>query len=463
MREVAHLVLVLVLGSLAPVAVLYVILLLLAQKRDHVVNGDDDLVKVAAGLHRIGNLRDAEAMGQARQLLELVEGGVAHGRHRVGGRDVLAELDERGRGVGEDRPGLLAAHDLDRLADAHQLLGAEAGALGPLRGLQLALRLGLLEEDLVRLELSLGVVLERLPVREGLALRGVIALLSLKRQLQGRELGLLGRQELLEGLLRVGLLGVVLLDVHGEGVVHALQDALDLSRLGSIVAEWVVVGPDLCKHGALGGNEVLGVLDEAPDHVEVLARHRLRLLGAEHPAHTGDHAQELRVPEGGRQERVPVLARTGEDLDGRLQSAGALLVLGLLAVEVVVLLVAHLGGLALRVEVLRDHLLEVLDLRAVRRDLGLGLEDERLRVHDLLLLGGDVVGLAPERRLAPARVLVVGLLLHLAVGLDLRLQLAEQTNDPRHGRRLQARGLSGRRAQCERKEHHPGALHCCCR
>ena len=73
-----------------------------------------------------------------------------------------------------------------------------------------------------------------------LGLGGVVALLRLERGLQGRLLGPLRRHELLVGLLRVRLLGVVLLDVHGEGVVHALQDALDLRRLGRVVAERVV-------------------------------------------------------------------------------------------------------------------------------------------------------------------------------------------------------------------------------
>ena len=68
---------------------------------------------------------------------ELVEDRVAHGRRRALRRDALGELDERGRGVGEDGLRLGAAHDLNRLAHAHELLGAEAGALGPLSGLHI--------------------------------------------------------------------------------------------------------------------------------------------------------------------------------------------------------------------------------------------------------------------------------------------------------------------------------------
>ena len=81
----------------------------------------------------------------------------------------------------------------------------------------------------------------------------------------------LGLHQLLEALLLLGLVDVGLLEVGGEAVVHALEDALDLGGLRRVVAERVVGdlhGRDLV--GLAAADEVLGLVHEAAHHLEVL-------------------------------------------------------------------------------------------------------------------------------------------------------------------------------------------------
>mmetsp|Transcript_64279 Transcript_64279/g.162934 ORF Transcript_64279/g.162934 Transcript_64279/m.162934 type:complete len:336 (+) Transcript_64279:553-1560(+) len=237
--EVLHVVRVLAVRVLAPVAMLNVGLLLGTQDLHHLVDGHDHLVEVASGLDPRSELCEVEvvkAPGQTGQALV----GLAR---PLGGRAVMSDrrqLHEGRRGVRKSLHSLRARQDLDGLAHALQLHDVQAAAVVPLRGLDLATILRLGEELLVGLELRLGVVLQLLALGELLQLRGVVGLLLRQGRLQGIEFLLLRRHEFLEGLLRIRLLGVCLLQVAGESLVHAFEDALDLGGLRGIIAEGIV-------------------------------------------------------------------------------------------------------------------------------------------------------------------------------------------------------------------------------
>mmetsp|Transcript_81261 Transcript_81261/g.228911 ORF Transcript_81261/g.228911 Transcript_81261/m.228911 type:complete len:389 (+) Transcript_81261:1087-2253(+) len=377
------------------------------------------------------------------------------------------ELDE-GRGGGlEDLLGVLVRQDLDGLAHALQLHGAQAAALVPLGGLDLAAFLRHGEELLIGRQLRLGGILQLLALGELLQLRGVVGLLLLQGRLQGLEFLLLRRHEFLEGLLRIRLLGVRLLQVAGEGVVHAFEDALDLRGLRRIVAEGVVAGLRGAHAGGAAVREVAGVLQEVADHLDVAAREPARGAGPlQDLSDARDNAEELHLL-GGLQELAGTRARQG--LGGRLQGTNALLALGPLAAVLLELAVAHALRLPLHLEVLSNLPLELLDLGAVGGNLRLELHNQGLQLLDERSLVADVLRLPGQGFLAPAGVLVVGLLLHLAVGLDAGLHLAQQLRDLRHWRLLlqllplQLRAMGLGQAQGQGQGHGgctQNALHC---
>mmetsp|Transcript_92727 Transcript_92727/g.271463 ORF Transcript_92727/g.271463 Transcript_92727/m.271463 type:complete len:261 (+) Transcript_92727:187-969(+) len=164
-----------------------------------------------------------------------------------------ADLDKGACGVNERL--LAAGKDLDRLADARQLLRAQARALAPLQGLGLAGRLGIREEGLVRLELGRGVVLELAGVGQLLGLVGLVQGLLVEGELQRLHLRALRRHELLPGLLSLRLLGVGLRPL--EPLLQALH-ALHLQALS--------LGALRRLHG-----DTLPLLQLRPPALEVLA------------------------------------------------------------------------------------------------------------------------------------------------------------------------------------------------
>mmetsp|Transcript_93789 Transcript_93789/g.244378 ORF Transcript_93789/g.244378 Transcript_93789/m.244378 type:complete len:305 (+) Transcript_93789:1308-2222(+) len=265
----------------------------------------------------------------------------------------------------------------------------------------------------------------------GLRLGAHSQLLLLEGGLQRRQLGLLGCHELLERLLGVCLLHVRLFQVGGERVVQALQHPLDPSGLGRVITERVVV--DSQERGPARAREhARGLGEEAAHDVEVLLGDPARRgCFPEHLLHSTRDADELRLLDG-LQEALLALARAAEGPDGGLQGTDALLGLRLLALVVAVLAPAHVGGLALLLLVVRDELLEVGHLRAVRGDLASELLDLLLQAVDLLLRGGDVRGLAGEGVLAPTCILVVGAELRLALHLKPHGPVAHQLRDRRH-------------------------------
>mmetsp|Transcript_92728 Transcript_92728/g.271468 ORF Transcript_92728/g.271468 Transcript_92728/m.271468 type:complete len:712 (+) Transcript_92728:16-2151(+) len=427
--EVCHVVAVLLLAPLAPVSVRDVVLLLLPQQRDHLVDGRDDLVKVAARRDLRRQRRETAAVVLSGQPLQMRRGG--HRAAAAAGGD----LQEARGGVDKRGLGLRAREDLYRPPDPRQLLGAQARALAPLQGLALAAGLRLPEEGLVGLELRLGVVRELHGLGQLLRLVGLVQSLLVQGQLKGLHLRALCGHEVLEGLLRLRLLGVGLLHVHDEGVVHALEDALDLRGLRRIVAKGIVGNLSSTQCAGTRAHEVFRPVHEAPDQSEVLVANRTgNGRPGEDAAHARHDAEELGLLQC-LQEASPASACAREDVDCRLQGSDTLLGLGFLLVVAGFLLRSHLGGLALRLQVCLDVFFELLDLCAVRAELAFQPHDARLQALDLILGGSDLAGLGGEAVLAPAGVGVVGPLLRRAVGLNPRLQVVEQAHDARDGRR----------------------------
>merc|ERR1719231_1912290 len=117
---------------------------------------------------------------------------------------------------------LWRSEDRNCLIDARELLGPNAGPLRPLNRLRLASFLGLREELLVGFELDLQVFQLLLAVRELLDHLRLLLVELHVGVLERLELVLLRRDELLEGLLLLRFLPVLLLELRGESVVHAL-------------------------------------------------------------------------------------------------------------------------------------------------------------------------------------------------------------------------------------------------
>mmetsp|Transcript_45352 Transcript_45352/g.140875 ORF Transcript_45352/g.140875 Transcript_45352/m.140875 type:complete len:263 (+) Transcript_45352:525-1313(+) len=257
------------------------------------------------------------------------------------------QLQERGRGVLEGLRGLGAGEDGDGLVEALELLRAQARALRQLPGLLLARVLGLGEEGLVGLELGLRVVLCRLAVGQTLALVSLIGRLLQQCALERRQFRTLRGHKLLEALLLLRLLHVGLLQVSREGIIHALQDALDLRGLRRVVAEGVARDLRGAERPGAAADEVLGALDEVLHHLQVLLAHGASEgCPVQEATDAGYGAEKLRLLE--RLEELG-LAGSGacEYLDRGLQGAKALLELGLVLLVGQGLLVAHLRGLAL--------------------------------------------------------------------------------------------------------------------
>merc|ERR1719409_217606 len=155
MVQVLHVVFVLVLRALAAVPVCNVLGLLLAEVRDHLINGNDHLVEMSAQLSLGGECREGWVL-----LAEVFENG--NGLLAVLADGYSLDLHEGGGGVGEDLLGLRTVQDGLRSGDALELLGAEARARGPVCGQRLAGALRVLEEDLVGLELLFSIIAELL-------------------------------------------------------------------------------------------------------------------------------------------------------------------------------------------------------------------------------------------------------------------------------------------------------------
>mmetsp|Transcript_55312 Transcript_55312/g.144245 ORF Transcript_55312/g.144245 Transcript_55312/m.144245 type:complete len:521 (+) Transcript_55312:812-2374(+) len=450
MLEILDVVPVFRLSALAPIPVLDILLRLLAEIRHAAVDGGHDLVEVASHLCHRGDAGQAEAVEPPRQrgqraerpagaqgsqssvlLLLLLLGLRGGGDAAACGLGVGAQLHEGGVGSVEDRLVLRVPQNLQRRADAQELLGAEPRAHGPLLRLLLAPVLGLLEESLVGLELRLRVVPLHLAVGQQLGLLRLVARVLLQSGLQVGQLPSLGGHQLLKGLLPVGLGTVVLLHVGHEAVVEALEDALDLRALRRVVPERIAPLPGDHLQGGAGlplsvaAKEVTGLLNKAPEGLHVLTG---RPAGGAVPQkdllHARRDADELGLLDGLEESLLRAGARERSDRSLERPDRGLGLRLG--GLESLGFGGADLRGLALGLLVGLDVLLDLPDLCAVRRDLGAELRDLLRELEERGPGVGHVLSLAVHGVLTPAHVLVIGLLLDLPVRDEIRLQVGDE-------------------------------------
>mmetsp|Transcript_121270 Transcript_121270/g.343179 ORF Transcript_121270/g.343179 Transcript_121270/m.343179 type:complete len:350 (-) Transcript_121270:395-1444(-) len=345
-----------------------VVLFLLAQNSHHLVDRFNDFVEVATGLKFCGDPREAHA-------LELRREGMQARRYLVHARtDAVRKLKE---GCGRVQKSALrerAGKNLDGLAHALEFFGAEPRAVRPKRSLLLTAFLGVREKFLIGLELR--TLLVEITFRLGLllSLRRLIERVLIEGRLKSLELRPLGGHELLERLLRLGLLGARLLHVGDEGVVHAFQDALDARRLRCVVAKRIVGDLHRTERGrGTTIDEFFRPLDEVLQDLDVTVRHRPCHGGAlHHTPHASNDAEQLGFLHR-LQKTLAAGACAGQHLDGAVEGPGALLILDLLLIKVLPLLLADVSRLLLRLDVRCNHLLQVADGLAMRGDLSLQL------------------------------------------------------------------------------------------
>merc|ERR1719421_293472 len=251
-------------------ALLRVVRLLLAlQDAHHVLDHLDDLREVhGLRLQRVGDQRELRAV---RRLRREGRDEVVRAARALDAGALLQQalLRERERLL-EEVQGIVIVEDLNRLADARDLLRARLRAHVPLLLLRAALRGEVREEGLRLAQLLGGVLNVVLPSRDGHR-QGAGALgLGLDRGARGRDLRLLRRLQVREaarGLLLVRDRAVQVL-VHV--LLHRLQDAHDLARLAA-------VGPEGVLRASQEGQHALAL-----DLVEARALHdgREALAGA---------------------------------------------------------------------------------------------------------------------------------------------------------------------------------------
>mmetsp|Transcript_57555 Transcript_57555/g.160258 ORF Transcript_57555/g.160258 Transcript_57555/m.160258 type:complete len:567 (+) Transcript_57555:479-2179(+) len=444
--EVLHVVRVFVLAALATVAVRDVVLLLPPEDLDHTVDGHDHRVEMPARFDTPRDVQELRGSGRAMQLGRGLPEPRARRSASPRGQGVPPrgpgtdgfELQQRGRGVLEDTLGNGAREHVDGLRNALELLGAEARPLRPLRGSAPAGGRRLRKKRLVRLELRLCVVAALLALGEVLRFRGLVAAMQGQRRLQCSVFRLLRGHEPVECLLLLGLLGVGLLQGAGEGVVQALENALDPRGLRGVVTEWILrdlEGP----HGSTAagppgrgaGERGQRAIEEAFDSAQIRGRERPRGEGGlQRSRNAAGGLQQPGLPR--RLQEAALLAaraRACQDRDGGLQSADALLRLGLLVLVLGMAPRTHVTGVFLRGFVRFNVLLELVDVRAVCGHSRFQIQDRSLEFLHLRFGVADVLSFACQRILAPAGVLVVRLLFDLAIRLDRGLQVMQQLHD----------------------------------
>merc|ERR1719327_837397 len=364
----------------AVVLVLDVVGELLLEISDHLVDGGDDLGEsVEAGARR--QREELRAASLLRRRLEHRNGLLA--RLLVHVQDGV-HLDEAER-AREEVAGLVRREDGDGLADRGDLGLARLGALLHLRVRHAALLLEVQEELLVRRERVARVREVLLRLRALLIGLRELDGLHVNRLLGGADLGELGRLELVVGVLGGELVLLRLREVRLEGLLHLLEDAEDgagLRRVRLVAGRLLHEGRKRAllvrRNGALQHARVVVevVADHGRDGHERLRRH----------LHLG-----------------VVLAEDGDRVLERLDRLHHVL---LLRVELLQLLLANRRRLVEGLLVLRDLLVQSLDLSVEARALRGKLLNRRHERSDALLGNLNRRCLLLVVRLAPARELV---------------------------------------------------------
>merc|ERR1719243_93987 len=409
--------------SVAEVLLRVIIGLLLAKHVDHAVN-------LRRHLREIHGLALQRRRNQAQ--LRLVRAAHLRKRHQHALRakhvrrlrallqEAHARLAERRRRLLEEVQRVVIVQDLDRLADRIHLLRAHRLALAPGRLLRRALLAQIGKESLrlsnVRLRV-LHVVLRLDDLNRDLA--GTLRL-GLNRRRRRRNLRILRRREIAEGLRRGSLVRRRRLQVTLHLLKHRLQHARDLARR---------------LRGLLALEEIQHALTLEIIHLARLrhnALHTALLLRA----HLQERAHALLQSSDGTLHRPDV----GRHVSGRLLELSLLL-----RTDVRRLLRVLLGGLTGRL-VLAELLVQLSLLRL--QGLQLRAEFRRL-LRSCLGARLHAIGIA----VTVAHELVESLLLLLTLGLDLLLHVLQQGDDPpdRVLRFAQAESSHRAPAACEQK------------
>mmetsp|Transcript_37307 Transcript_37307/g.87369 ORF Transcript_37307/g.87369 Transcript_37307/m.87369 type:complete len:348 (+) Transcript_37307:1058-2101(+) len=317
---------------------------------------------------------------------------------------------------------IVSAQDCKCLGDSLHLQLPRLLALLPLLVGHGALLLEHHEELLVSGEAVLGVLnvhlgLGVLLVRGGKLLGLAVNLLS-----ASRDLGLLCRLQIVVGLLVGQLLLLRVTQVGLEGLQHLPQDAEDLARLGSV--------------GLLEGGRsvevILRLLDEGSCGT-ALGR-------SEHTLQQGGVLLHLVLEGGGDAEDVATRnlqegcgVVLGQHCDGSLQSGDGLQQILLLSIELSQLLLPQGSRLLKGLLVGRALLLQGLDLSVQLRTETGQLLDLAGEVCDACLRLGNCLGLLLVVGLAPARQLLVDLLVLLLLLLQLLRHVLQEVDHLGHG------------------------------
>merc|ERR1719451_114264 len=384
----------------AEVLVLDLVRFLLQQRSDHPVNGRLHLRECVEADACRERSQARVAVG-LRGLEEERRGLVAV----LAVRRLHLRLDEV-EGLREGVVRIVARQDGERLAHGLDLLSPGLLALFPLLVRHLARLLQVHEELLVRRE-GVPRVLELLRLR-------VLELSS------GLDLSFLRRLEVLVRGLRLHLLLLGSAQVRLESLLHLLEDPEDLARLRSVAL----------LERRLRVEVVTRRLHERGNRLALRRRHdrmqKDRVLLELVVDNSGHVQQSLRWDL--RQGRE-VLA---QDDNGRLQCADRLQHVLLLFIELRKFLLAHRGRLVQRFLILRDLRLQILDLRVQASARGRQLLDRGGQVRDAGLGLGDGGSLLLVVRLAPARHLLISLLVLLGLLLQLGLHVLQQVDHLRH-------------------------------
>mmetsp|Transcript_22943 Transcript_22943/g.50421 ORF Transcript_22943/g.50421 Transcript_22943/m.50421 type:complete len:455 (-) Transcript_22943:172-1536(-) len=404
--DISLLAIILGLGLVAALLGGDVLLLLCSHQVHHAIDLEDNLVEVTGHLHVGGQQQQGQVVGASSGGVHQSRGPL-HGRgqrlvpplHRLG-------LHESGRGAFEDTRSLRRGQHLHRLLDTGKLLGAQASSLRPLTRLVSASLLRLFEELLISLKLLRGVLTILLRVSLNLCGFRILRLFLLQGGLHLCQLLFLSRHQVLVSLPLLSFLVVCALQVGNESGVHILQNALDL------VGGWCVAVDTLDRSPRLGKRRRIG--QEIPDGGHVPIRDTVLRSQLQSPAQIGGHGNKSGAS-----------TRAGQRPDSLVQRSNCLLQLILGLQVLLVLLLSESLGLAGRLLVVTDVLGKLRQLSSQGPQLALSLLNLRAQLFDVLLAVCNVLGLGGGGLLAPARILVVDLLLGLAISLNLSLQFRE--------------------------------------
>mmetsp|Transcript_89969 Transcript_89969/g.178811 ORF Transcript_89969/g.178811 Transcript_89969/m.178811 type:complete len:258 (+) Transcript_89969:728-1501(+) len=228
--EVFDVVFVLSLLVLAEVTVLDVHLCLFTEQRNHLVDCNNYLIEVPAGMNGHSEFCKAQAAKLRGKRSETLICFQSDCLANVGLNCLRTnrKLKECGARCLEGLLGIITREDLNCLSNTMELHGAESCALGPLGCPLLARLLCLRKELLIGLKLFLGVIKFCLAVSQFFCLLCFIRAALVQSVLKSLELRFFRLHEIFKPFLLLSLFGVSFFKVCCESIVHAFKNPLDL-------------------------------------------------------------------------------------------------------------------------------------------------------------------------------------------------------------------------------------------